>query len=101
VLVFINRRGYSPTLACTPAAGSRPAATAMRASPCISALAPALPSLRRRCAAAANCPQCGYAVKHVGQGTERVEETLAKLFPDVALARLDRDVVRKRGDMEA
>jgi primosomal protein N' (replication factor Y) len=39
-------------------------------------------------------------VKPVGQGTERIEETLAKIFPDVALARLDRDVVRKRGDME-
>jgi primosomal protein N' (replication factor Y) len=47
------------------------------------------------------CPQCGYAVKHVGQGTERVEETLTKLFPDMPIARLDRDVVRKRGDLES
>jgi primosomal protein N' (replication factor Y) len=39
-------------------------------------------------------------VKPVGQGTERIEETLAALFPGVALARLDRDVVRKRADME-
>ena len=30
VLVYINRRGYSPTLAARPAAGSHPAATAMR-----------------------------------------------------------------------
>jgi primosomal protein N' (replication factor Y) len=36
----------------------------------------------------------------VGQGTERVEETLAALFPGVAIARLDRDVVRRRGDLE-
>jgi primosomal protein N' (replication factor Y) len=36
----------------------------------------------------------------VGQGTERVEETLAGLFPGVAIARLDRDVVRRRGDLE-
>jgi primosomal protein N' (replication factor Y) len=36
----------------------------------------------------------------VGQGTERLEETLAQLFPNVPLVRLDRDVVRKRGDME-
>jgi len=34
-------------------------------------------------------------VRPVGQGTERVEETLAALFPQVALARLDRDVVRR------
>src|SRR5260221_667752 len=46
------------------------------------------------------CPQCGFAVKPVGQGTERIEETLATLFPNVSLVRLDRDVVRKRGDME-
>ena len=48
----------------------------------------------------ARCPQCGFAVKPVGQGTERIEETLATLFPGVSLVRLDRDVVRKRGDME-
>ena len=46
------------------------------------------------------CPQCGFAVKPVGQGTERVEETLAKMFPHAPLVRLDRDAVRKRGDME-
>jgi primosomal protein N' (replication factor Y) (superfamily II helicase) len=46
------------------------------------------------------CPQCGFAVKPVGQGTERIEETLTGLFPGVTLARLDRDVVRRRGDME-
>jgi primosomal protein N' (replication factor Y) len=37
----------------------------------------------------------------MGQGTERIEEALAQLFPNAPLARLDRDVVRKRGDMEA
>jgi primosomal protein N' (replication factor Y) len=39
-------------------------------------------------------------VKPVGQGTERVEETLALLFPDVPLARIDRDAVRRRGALE-
>src|SRR5262249_27158222 len=37
----------------------------------------------------------------VGQGTERVEETLAARFPEARIARLDRDVVRRRGDLEA
>src|SRR5262249_31066369 len=46
-------------------------------------------------------PQCGFMVKTVGQGTERIEATLAELFPGITLARLDRDVVRKRGDVEA
>ena len=30
VLLYLNRRGYAPTLLCTAAAGSRPAAAAMR-----------------------------------------------------------------------
>jgi primosomal protein N' (replication factor Y) len=49
----------------------------------------------------ARCPVCGFAVKPVGQGTERIEEALAVMFPGVSIARLDRDVVRKRGDLEA
>src|SRR5690606_38170878 len=36
----------------------------------------------------------------VGQGTERIEETLVQLFPDAPIVRLDRDAVRRRGDME-
>jgi primosomal protein N' (replication factor Y) len=48
----------------------------------------------------ARCPQCGFAAKPVGQGTERIEETLGSLFPGVSLVRLDRDVVRKRADLE-
>ena len=102
VLVFINRRGYSPTLACTACGWIAPCRD------CDARLTVHLGASRLRChhcgadaPLPATCPQCGYAVKHVGQGTERVEETLAKLFPDVALARLDRDVVRKRGDLEA
>ena len=102
VLVFINRRGYSPTLACTACGWIAPCRD------CDARLTVHLGAARLRCHHCGadaplpeNCPQCGYAVKHVGQGTERVEETLTKLFPGVAIARLDRDVVRKRGDMEA
>jgi primosomal protein N' (replication factor Y) len=47
------------------------------------------------------CPTCGYAVKTVGQGTERVEETLGETFPGVSIARLDRDVVRHSDELEA
>jgi primosomal protein N' (replication factor Y) len=39
-------------------------------------------------------------VKPVGQGTERIEETLATLFAGVPLARIDRDAVRRRGALE-
>jgi primosomal protein N' (replication factor Y) len=101
VLVYINRRGYSPTLACTACGWIAPCRD------CDARLTVHLGASRLRChhcgadaPLPANCPQCGYAVKHVGQGTERVEETLAALFPDMPIARLDRDVVRKRGDLE-
>jgi primosomal protein N' (replication factor Y) len=36
----------------------------------------------------------------VGQGTERIEETLASMFRDIPLARIDRDAMRKRGSLE-
>ena len=101
VLVYINRRGYSPTLACTACGWIAPCRD------CDARLTVHLGAARLRCHHCGadaplpeKCPQCGYAVKHVGQGTERVEETLAKLFPDMPIARLDRDVVRKRGDLE-
>jgi primosomal protein N' (replication factor Y) len=102
VLVYINRRGYSPTLACTACGWIAPCRD------CDARLTVHLGAARLRCHHCGadaplprHCPQCGYEVKHVGQGTERVEETLGKLFPDLPIARLDRDVVRRRGDLES
>jgi primosomal protein N' (replication factor Y) len=102
VLVYINRRGYSPTLACTACGWIAPCRD------CDARLTVHLAAQRLRChhcgadaPLPANCPQCGYAVRHVGQGTERVEETLAQLFPNMPIVRLDRDVVRRRGDLES
>jgi primosomal protein N' (replication factor Y) len=102
VLVYINRRGYSPTLACTACGWIAPCRD------CDARLTVHLAAARLRCHHCGadaplpeHCPQCGYAVRHVGQGTERVEQTLATLFPGVAIARLDRDVVRKAGDLES
>jgi primosomal protein N' (replication factor Y) len=102
VLVYINRRGYSPTLACTACGWIAPCRD------CDARLTVHLGAARLRChhcgadaPLPAKCPQCGYAVRHVGQGTERVEETLTSLFPDLPIARLDRDVVRRRGDLES
>jgi len=102
VLVFLNRRGYAPTLLCTACGWIAPckncdarltvhrAAHALRCHHC-GAESP-LPE---------RCPQCGYAVKSVGQGTERVEETLAAAFGGTTLVRLDRDAVRNQADLES
>jgi primosomal protein N' (replication factor Y) (superfamily II helicase) len=102
VLVFLNRRGYAPTLLCTGCGWVAPCHE------CDARLTVHQEAGRLRChhcgadaPLPARCPVCGFAVKAVGQGTERIEEALAATFPGVSIARLDRDVVRKRGDMEA
>jgi primosomal protein N' (replication factor Y) len=99
VLVFLNRRGYAPTLLCTACGWIAPCRE------CDARLTVHLSAGRLRChhcgadmPLPVRCPQCGFAVKSVGQGTERVEETLGALFPAPAIARLDRDVVRRPGD---
>ena len=38
--------------------------------------------------------------KSSGQGTERVEAALERLFPGQPLVRIDRDTTRRRGEME-
>ena len=102
VLVFLNRRGYAPTLLCTACGWIAPCRE------CDARLTVHLAAGRLRCHHCGadaplppRCPVCGFTVKTVGQGTERVEEILSERFSGVAIARLDRDVVRRRGDLEA
>ena len=101
VLVFLNRRGYAPTLLCTACGWMAPCRE------CDARLTVHLAAARLRChhcgadaALPARCPQCGFAVKPVGQGTERIEATLGTRFPGIPIVRLDRDVVRRRGDLD-
>ncbi|MEZ4686478.1 MAG: primosomal protein N' [Bacteroidia bacterium] len=43
----------------------------------------------------AKCSNCGHpAVRQAGLGTERVEEQVAKLFPEASVARMDLDTTR-------
>ncbi len=102
VLVYINRRGYAPTLACTACGWVAPCQS------CDARMTVYQQAARLRCHHCGadrdlprQCPQCGYAVKTVGQGTERVEESLAETFPGIGIARLDRDVVRRSDELEA
>jgi primosomal protein N' (replication factor Y) (superfamily II helicase) len=102
VLIFLNRRGYAPTLLCT-------ACSWLADCPSCDAKYTVHQSAEKlRCHHCGNetslpetCPQCGYAVKPVGRGTERVSETLRTLFPDVPLVRMDRDAVTNRRELES
>jgi primosomal protein N' (replication factor Y) len=102
VLVFINRRGYAPTLLCTACGWIAPCHA------CDARLTVHRASGQLRChhcgasqALVERCLRCGYQVKPVGQGTERVEETLGELFPGEALIRLDRDSASRPDQLDA
>ncbi len=101
VLVFLNRRGYAPTLFCSGCGWI---------APCKSCDARLTVHLKRALLACHHCgaeetmpfacPRCGNELAPVGEGTERVETTLTQMFPSAPLVRIDRDVIRRRGDME-
>jgi primosomal protein N' (replication factor Y) len=101
VLVYLNRRGYAPTLYCTGCGWIAPCPS------CDARMTVHMGRARltcHHCGADApmpfGCPKCGSEVRPVGQGTERVEHALNDLFPGAPLVRVDRDVIRRRGDIE-
>jgi primosomal protein N' (replication factor Y) len=48
-----------------------------------------------------NCPECLLpGIRFTGLGTERIEEVVARRFPDVPLARMDSDTMTHRGAYE-
>jgi primosomal protein N' (replication factor Y) len=102
VLVYINRRGYAPTLVCKACGWIAPC------SECDARMTVHRNAQRLRCHHCGadrplpkQCPTCGFELRTVGQGTERVEDTLAESFEGVPIARLDRDVVRHAAELEA
>ena len=101
IIVFLNRRGFAPTLFCSACGWVAPCAH------CDARMTLHRRAQRLRChhcgaetGVPEHCGACQQPLMPVGQGTERVEETLARLFPDATLARLDRDSVSSRGAME-
>ena len=110
-MVFLNRRGYAPVLACGSCEWKSecPHCSAFRVFHKIDR------SLRcHHCGYAEPvpraCPHCGNPdIAPVGRGTERLEEHLAELLaplrrPDggaVVVARIDADSTRAKGALEA
>lgn len=102
VLVYLNRRGYAPTLLCTSCGWIAPCTE------CDARLTVHRDAAQLRChycgavqPLPTRCGRCGFAVRPVGQGTQRVAETLAAMFPQAPLVRLDRDTARDAADVEA
>jgi primosomal protein N' (replication factor Y) len=97
-LVFINRRGYAPVLACEACGWCAGCAR------CTGRLVLHAVERRLRCHHCGAehpipraCPTCGNVdLKAMGRGTQRVEETLAARFPKARIVRVDRDTARRR-----
>ncbi|MBI4990269.1 MAG: primosomal protein N' [Rhodocyclales bacterium] len=92
-LIFLNRRGYAPVLAC-PSCG-----WVSRCTGCAANMVVHLADRRLRCHHCGReeripvaCPTCGNQDIHpFGRGTQRLEETLAVRFPQARIVRVDRD----------
>lgn len=102
VLVFINRRGFAPSLACH-ACGWLAECDNCDARMTLHRQPPLLACHHcdRRRALPESCPECGSIdLRPLGSGTERTEETLAERFPKVPVHRIDRDSTRRRDAFE-
>jgi primosomal protein N' (replication factor Y) len=100
VLVFLNRRGYAPTLICT---GCGNIAECSR---CDSRMTLHAASARLKCHHCGaerrmepECPECGSGRRPLGQGTERLEDVLRSRFPGEVVTRIDSDSTRLKGTM--
>ena len=102
-ILFLNRRAYASFLIC------RDCGEQMICPRCSVSLSYHRRDGLLRChhcdyrtRAPDTCPQCGgLRISPFGIGTEKVEETVGQIFPNARLARLDRDIARKKGALEA
>ena len=100
-LLFLNRRGY----ATYPVCGA--CGTAIRCRHCDITLTLHQGAGRYRChycgfsiPAAASCPQCGSdRMLGLGLGTEKLQEAVARLYPDARVERMDRDTTARKGSL--
>ncbi len=102
IILFQNRRGYATILIC---------ATCGYAPKCVNcdvSLTFHKTSGKLHCHYCGyhqnsinSCPACGSVhIEQKGFGTERIEEELALIFPDIKIARLDLDSTRTKNGMQ-
>ncbi|MEM6818799.1 MAG: primosomal protein N' [Pseudomonadota bacterium] len=101
VLVYINRRGYAPTLICTNCGHIA------ECSNCDAHMTVHQSAGRLQChhcghreAIPSGCTVCGALLKPLGEGTERVEHALRSTFSEYNIARIDSDTMSNRGALE-
>jgi primosomal protein N' (replication factor Y) len=102
-LLFLNRRGYAPRLTCHACGWFADCAR------CDAKLVVHRRHGELRChhcgaqqQLPTRCPACaGDDLRLIGRGTERLDDALRDLFPEVGVARVDRDTTRKRGALDA
>jgi primosomal protein N' (replication factor Y) len=100
-LIFLNRRGFAPTLICR---GCARIADCSRCDARMTVHAERKQLLCHHCGASraidTECPDCGSACMPLGQGTERLEDSLRARFPNDDITRIDSDSTRIRGTMK-
>jgi primosomal protein N' (replication factor Y) len=102
ILLFLNRRGYAPTLLC------HNCGWAAACENCDARLTLHQQPKYLHCHHCNTtkpvykiCPKCNSdQIVAIGLGTERVEETLQEIFPATPLVRIDRDSTSRKGSME-
>ncbi|MGZ5621155.1 MAG: primosomal protein N' [Methylobacter sp.] len=102
VLLFLNRRGFAPTLIC------HGCGWVARCRRCDANLVIHYDEGMLRCHHCGQeqrlikqCPACKTGeLTPLGLGTERVEKVLAELFADKVIVRLDRDSTQRKGSLE-
>ena len=100
ILIYINRRGFAPTLICT---SCNHIAQCLR---CDSRMTVYLSQNKLACHHCGSsrkytdkCINCSGEYKALGQGTQRLEEVLGKYFPNILIKRIDSDSTRLKGSM--
>ncbi|MBL6969309.1 MAG: primosomal protein N', partial [Gammaproteobacteria bacterium] len=102
ILIFLNRRGYAPTLFCRGCGWS---SACPRCEIHYTFHQKKNRLVCHHCGGERprppHCPECGsHELTDIGAGTERIEEALQKIFPEHSVARIDRDTTRRRGSMD-
>ncbi|MDH3976158.1 MAG: primosomal protein N', partial [Deltaproteobacteria bacterium] len=101
-LLFLNRRGFSPFVLCFDCGQD------FKCPNCAVSLTWHQSKNELIChycdythSSLPACPSCnGLNVKGVGMGTEQIEESLAQLFQGAKIARMDRDTIKGKGELD-